>query len=75
MPEAEAIKEATSANVEFRDCASNFEYVRCGECGQELTINQWHDLMEQDYDLTEGFQMRRYPLPCCGVLASTNQLQ
>ncbi|MCL5426139.1 MAG: hypothetical protein M1154_11030 [Gammaproteobacteria bacterium] len=75
MPEVEAIEDEISANVEFRDCGSNFEYVRCSECGKELTIAQWHVLMDQDYDLEHGFQLRCYPLPCCGEQASVNQLQ
>lgn len=75
MPEAEAFEAETSANVEFRDCGSNFEYVRCGECHQQLTIAQWHVLMDKDYDLTHGFQLQRYRLMCCGNLAGVDQLE
>ncbi|WP_404465978.1 hypothetical protein LG331_06565 [Vreelandella aquamarina] len=74
MPEAEAIEAAVAEYVQFHDCGSNFEYVRCHVCGQELTIPQWHLLMEQDYDLERGFGLTPQTLPCCGSVASVNQL-
>ncbi|KFC50959.1 hypothetical protein DK37_29045 [Halomonas sp. SUBG004] len=55
MPEAESLDAAVSEYVQFHDCGSNFEYVRCHLCGQELTLPQWHLLMDQDYDLVRGF--------------------
>ncbi|MDX3774232.1 hypothetical protein QE250_08915 [Chromatiaceae bacterium AAb-1] len=74
MPEAETISTETSANVEFRDCGENFEYVACPACKRKLEITEWHQLMDQDYDLQQGFQLRSYTLPCCGHQAAVNQL-
>ena len=74
MPEAESLDAAVSEYVQFHDCGSNFEYVRCHLCGQELTLPQWHLLMDQDYDLVRGFGLMPQTLPCCGSVTSVNQL-
>lgn len=74
MPEAESIDEQVSEHVMFHDCGSNFEYVRCHLCAQELTLPEWHLLMDQDYDAQRSFALLPQTLPCCGSVASVHQL-
>lgn len=74
MPGADAISADISEYIEFRDCGESFEYVACPACNKKLDIAQWHELMDTDYDIQHGFQLRSAVLPCCGHTAAVNQL-
>lgn len=74
MPDAEEIIEDVSDSIQFRDCGENFEYVACPACEQHLTIEQWHLLMDQDYDLQHGFQLKPCSMPCCSATTTVNRL-
>lgn len=74
MPDADAISAEFSENIEFRDCGESFEYVACPACNKTLDIAQWHELMDNDYDIQHGFQLNTAILPCCGHAAAVHQL-
>lgn len=74
MPYAEEILDEVSDSIQFHDCGENFQYVACPACEQHLTIEQWHQLMDQDYDLQQGFQLQPCTTPCCNTSTTVNRL-
>lgn len=73
-PASPEVTAEESEHVVFRDCGSNFESVSCPACGAHLSIEQWHELMDRDYD-GAGFRLERYPVPCCGSSETVDSLR
>jgi hypothetical protein len=71
-PEADAIDLVLPAGVQFFDCGSNFESICCPRCGETIEIDWWQDRMGKDND--GEFKLAAYPLPCCGVSLTLNEL-
>jgi hypothetical protein len=71
-PEAEEIEIKVSEKVEFFDCGSNFEHIRCRSCGTEIPVAWWQDQMDEDYD--DGFKLAAYATPCCGKKSTLHEL-
>ncbi len=64
----------TNEHIVFRDCGENFESIHCPSCNTELKVDQWHELMEQDYSDEGGFQLDQLPMPCCEEKLTLNDL-
>ena len=76
FPAAEHIDVTCTDEVRYYDCGGNFEHIHCPFCQTELSVEQWHSLMEADYNTEHNsFAMQSLALPCCGKLCNLNQLQ
>lgn len=70
VPNADAIDIIVADRVKFFDCGTNFECVRCPECGLDVPMEWWQKCM--DTDNVDGFKLNAYTLPCCGKSATLN---
>jgi hypothetical protein len=76
FPAAEHIDVTCTDEVRYYDCGGNFEHIHCPFCQTELSVEQWHTMMEADYNAERNsFAMQSLALPCCGKLCNLNQLQ
>ncbi|PKM04355.1 MAG: hypothetical protein CVV16_05290 [Gammaproteobacteria bacterium HGW-Gammaproteobacteria-6] len=76
FPDAEYVHVTCSEQVHYYDCGGNFEHIHCPACHTEISVPQWHALMDADYDPEHNsFAMQNQALPCCGKMANLNQLQ
>jgi len=76
FPATEHIDITCTDEVRYYDCGGNFEHIHCPACQTELSVAQWHNLMEADYNAEHNsFAMQNLALPCCGKLCNLNQLQ
>ena len=71
-PEAEEITIEVQDAIEFFDCGTNFERIRCPSCGSEIPVEWWQDRMDEDY--CDGFKLAEYSTPCCGANSTLNDL-
>lgn len=60
--------------VQFIDCGENFERILCPACRAEITTEQWHAWMDEDWHGEEGFHLHRHTAPCCGGETRLNAL-
>jgi len=83
-PQSAEIDEIIYDSVQFIDCGGNFERVLCPFCAEEeeeeeepgeIDTDWWHDIMDQDYSEEDGFQLKKYPVPCCGRSLALNELE
>jgi len=72
-PDADEIQITVSDGVQFFDCGENFERILCPRCGEEISMEWWQDRMDDDHDGT-GFQLAKYPAPCCGASIGLEEL-
>jgi hypothetical protein len=70
-PDADEIEIKVSESVEFFDCGTHFERVRCPSCGAEIPLAWWQDRMDEDHD--DGFKLAAYATPCCGRKSTLNE--
>ncbi|MCS4308041.1 hypothetical protein M2404_002389 [Rheinheimera pacifica] len=76
FPAAEHIEVTCTDEVRYYDCGGNFEHIHCPACYAELSVEQWHSMMDADYNAeNNSFAMQQQALPCCGELCNLNQLQ
>ena len=73
-PEAEEIEIKASDHIQLFDCGANLERISCPSCDRELDTEWWEERMIDDY-VDGGFQLRDYPMPCCGAFHSLNALR
>lgn len=76
FPAAEHIEVTCTDEVRYYDCGGNFEHIHCPACQTELSVEQWHSMMDADYNAkNNSFAMQPQALPCCGKLCNLNDLQ
>ncbi len=73
-PDAEEISVEASDEIGFRDCGENLERVRCPYCRKDLDMGVWQEMLEGDASEDGGFELRSWPMPCCGRHATLNEL-
>jgi hypothetical protein len=71
VPLADDFVSRVTDDVRFVDCGSNFEAVRCPNCGADLG-EWWSMAMEVGHD--QQFEDLRVTTPCCGAHTSLNDL-
>ena len=60
--------------LQFIDCGENFERITCPKCAAEISDQQWHAWMDEDWHGEDGFHLHRHETPCCGESLNLNQL-
>ena len=73
-PDADSISSETADTVQFRDCGSNLETIRCQECAAEISPEWWADQMGDEDYWSDGFQLEPITLPCGHIAPSLNAL-
>lgn len=73
-PDADEIEAIEKEKVQFFDCGANLETVSCPECQSDVGIDWWSDAMSEDFDITRGFQLNEYIVPCCSSSLPLNAL-
>lgn len=73
LPDARDVAVKVNEHVEFVPAMGNFESVLCPECGSLLDNNWWAQAMDATYG-DDGFANLDVKLPCCGAIASLNDL-
>lgn len=63
--DADEITVGVCEAIQFFDCGTNFERIRCPSCESEIPAPWWRDRMDEDY--SDGFKLSAYPTPCCGA--------
>ena len=71
-PRAVEVKKKVSEEVRFIDCGGNLSRINCPNCGAELEIDWWQDLMDAEAEI--GFPLRDVSLTCCGAPGSLQTL-
>jgi hypothetical protein len=71
-PDADEARIEVGEKIVFFDCGANLERIACPSCGSEISKEWWQEKMEEDYD--RGFQLAKYPLPCCGAAGTLDEL-
>ena len=71
-PDADEIEVEFNSDIQFIDCGSNFETVRCPACDTDLT-DWWSEAMEQAY--ANRFEDLSVHTPCCATATSLNDLR
>ncbi|MEO9823459.1 MAG: hypothetical protein ABJF50_03455 [Paracoccaceae bacterium] len=61
--------------VQFIDCGEAFEFVACPNCETQLSVEQWHTLMYQDWHSEDGFHLHEHAMPCCAVVHTLDALR
>ncbi|MBT8412874.1 MAG: hypothetical protein KJO30_00980 [Boseongicola sp.] len=51
--------------LQFIDCGEAFEGIGCPSCGAEISTEQWHQWMDEDWHGEDGFHLHRHETPCC----------
>ena len=72
-PNAEDSTAEASEDIQLFDCGENFERLSCPLCSADLSIDWWHERLDDDAK-GDGFQLAPYKLPCCGGTATLNEL-
>ena len=72
-PDADDIEIKVCDKTQFFECGANFERITCPACGAEIPMDWWQNRMDDDYT-EDGFALSPYPVPCCQVLRSLNDL-
>ena len=71
-PDAQEIEAKDCGKIEFFDCGSNFERILCPSCHSEVPDAWWQARMDEDY--SDGFQLTKYAMPCCGRPQTLDEL-
>lgn len=71
-PDSDEIECHVSEEIEFFDCAANFERILCPTCKADIPVDWWHARMEEDFE--EGFTLAKYALPCCNAAHTLHDL-
>ena len=71
-PEADDVECVNAEAVQFFDCGSNLEFVRCPNCKSEISWNWWGNRMDDDYK--DGFRLASFETPCCKSRLSLDRL-
>ena len=58
--------------MKFFDCGANLERILCPSCRAEIPVEWWQQRMDEDH--AEGFQLLKYPTPCCSALHTLHEL-
>jgi hypothetical protein len=72
-PKAEDSTVQATEEIQFFDCGENFERISCPRCSADISIDWWHERLDDDAE-GDGFQLASYELPCCGGTATLNEL-
>ena len=70
--DADEVECVNSEHVQFFDCGSNLEVVRCPNCKSEISWDWWGKRMDDDYK--DGFRLASYETPCCRSSLSLDRL-
>jgi hypothetical protein len=70
--DASEIELVVSDTIEFFDCGTNFECIRCPSCKSGIALAWWQDRMNEDYG--NGFKLAGYQTPCCGAHCTLDTL-
>lgn len=73
-PHADNIVSRVTEIVQFFSAGCNFESIGCPACHAPIPLDWWGQRMDDDFDLTSGFKLAFYALPCCGTQTGLNQL-
>jgi hypothetical protein len=73
LPDVDEVEEIVTDEIEFIDCAENFERVSCPACGAELDLEWWQEAVDSAAE--EHFKNLAVTLPCCNATASLNDLK
>ena len=60
--------------LQFIDCGEAFESISCPSCAADITIEQWHEWMDEDWHGEDGFHLHRHEMPCCKTDTNLNTL-
>lgn len=60
--------------LQFIDCGEAFQGIACPFCGGEITIEQWHVWMDEDWHGEDGFHLHRHETHCCKQDTNLNAL-
>lgn len=60
--------------LQFIDCGENFERILCPACRTEISVEQWHIWMDEDWHGEDGFHLHRHKTPCCRRETNLNDL-
>ncbi len=60
--------------LQFIDCGAAFEHIACPSCNAHLSVEQWHQFMDADWQGEEGFHLHAHPMPCCSQHHTLNAL-
>jgi hypothetical protein len=71
-PDARKIEITRSDHVQFFDCGTNFQRIRCPTCGAQVSVDWWLHRMDDDFG--DGFRWSRYVMPCCGESHTMHEL-
>ncbi len=71
-PDADEIRIQLEESIAFFDCGGNFERILCPLCHAQISIEWWQDRMDDDYG--DGFNLAKYPVPCCGTVHTLHDL-
>lgn len=72
-PHNDGIEIKIGENIQFFDCAANFERIICPTCHKEISIDWWQDRLDDDA-LGDGFKLAQYSTPCCNAKHNLNEL-
>ena len=71
--QAAEVTVTVSDEIQFHGAMGNFESVSCPACGRVLDLDWWSKAMDAAYE--SRFADLSVALPCCGTLASLNELR
>jgi hypothetical protein len=63
----------TFDSIQFLHCGSALRSVTCPHCGQTLSSDVWHDMMDSAYDPFR-FADLSVVMPCCETVSALNEL-
>jgi hypothetical protein len=62
--------------IQLRDCGDNLESIECPRCKEEIDYENWEEFIKTDFNkATNGFDLKKYKLNCCGSIVSLNDLK
>jgi hypothetical protein len=60
--------------IQFIDCGSRLERIRCPKCGADVPLDAWQEVMSADFSESSGFGLREIYHCDCGFDANLNAL-
>lgn len=60
--------------VQFIDCGSRLERIRCPKCEMDVPMDAWQEVMTADYSESSGFGLREVYHCNCGFDSTLNAL-
>jgi len=73
-PKSEEIESIEYNKIQFIDCGTNLEVIKCPLCGSNLDIEWWRNQLDEQYD-DEGVNIVDFILPCCKGITDISKLQ